>query len=110
MTKFLVNYMGSEAGTFQIEMTDADNQAFMQAWGDWAEQHKDQILDGGAPVGKTKRVTADGISDAKNAITGYTIVEADTHQAAANMFTTHPHVAMLKHPIEVMECPPIPDM
>lgn len=110
MTKFLVNYLGAKVGTFQWEMSDAESSAFMQAWGDWAEKHKAQIVDDGAPCGKTKLVTKDGISDSKNAITGYTIVEADTHDSAAQMFSDHPHIASLGLTIEVMECPPIPGM
>lgn len=110
MTKFLVNYMGQKAGTFQWEMTEEESGVFMKAWGAWAEKHKAQIVDGGAPCGKTRLVTAEGVSDTENAITGYSIVEADSHDAATQMFTDHPHVVTLGLNIEVMECPPIPDM
>jgi len=110
MTKFLVTYMGSERGRMRIAMSDEDNQKFMQAWGDWAARHEKAIIDGGAPVGRTRLVTAKGVSDTKNAITGYTIVEAASHEEAAAMFTDHPHVRMLDLCVEVMECPPIPGM
>lgn len=110
MTKFLVTYMGEKAGTFQWEMTEAESAAFMQAWTDWAEKHEAQIVDSGAPCGKTRLVTANGISDTQNAITGYSIVEADSHDAATQMFIDHPHLVTLGLTIEVMECPPIPGM
>lgn len=110
MTKFLVNYMGREPGQLGVDFSDVDDAAFMQAWGEWAEKYKAHILDDGAPCGKTKLVSKQGISATENAITGYTIVEADSHEAAAEMFTSHPHVAMLDLSIEVMECPPIPGM
>lgn len=42
-------------------------------------------------VGKTRRVTADGIADATNAFCGYVIVEASTIDEAARLFEGHPH-------------------
>ena len=50
----------------------------------------------GAPLGKTKRVTSNGMADTKNEITGYTIVEADSFDAAAKIFKNHPHFKMGK--------------
>lgn len=110
MTKFLVTYMGSESGVQPDLISEDQRQAFMQCWADWAAANKQAIVDDGAPVGKTLLVTPDAISPTKNSIVGYTIVEADSHEAAAEIFRTHPHVAILNHPIEVMVCPPVPGM
>ena len=41
----------------------------------------------------------------------YTIVRADSHEAAADVFKDHPHFMMFPgEAIEVMECLPIPGM
>jgi hypothetical protein len=42
-------------------------------------------------VGKTTRITRDGIAPSSNAICGYLVVEADTAGAAARLFADHPH-------------------
>jgi hypothetical protein len=110
MPKFLVTYLGSEAGRPPASMTEDENGQFMSAWGQWATKHARKIVDGGAPVGRTKRIDAGGVSNAKNMIVGYTIIEAPSHEDAAAMFTDHPHVVMLNHPVEVMELPAIPGM
>ena len=81
----------------------------MQAWGDWMTRHATSIVEQGGPLGKTKRVSVDGISDTKNAMTGYVIVRAESHEAAARMFEKHPHFAILPgDSVEIMECLPIP--
>ena len=63
----------------------------------------------GGPLGKTKRVSAQGIADTKNAMTGYVIVQAESHEAAAKMFERHPHFTIFPgEAVEIMECLPIP--
>jgi hypothetical protein len=53
--------------------------------------------------GKTKRVTASGVSDTKNDIMLYSFVEAESHEAAAKSFENHPHLQIPQSSIEVME-------
>ena len=61
-------------------------------------------------LGKTKRIEAKGISNTKNEITAYTIVQAESHEAAA-VFANHPHFMIFPgQSVEVMECLPIPKM
>jgi hypothetical protein len=81
----------------------------MQAWGAWMEKHKAVIVDAGGPLGKTKRTDANGISDIRNPIGGYVIVEAETHDDAAKLFEKHPHFAILPgDAVEIMPCNAIP--
>ena len=42
----------------------------------WMNKHKKSLVDGGAPLGKTKRVDAKGASNTKNSVGGYSIVQA----------------------------------
>jgi hypothetical protein len=37
----------------------------------------------------------------------YSIVQADTHEAAAKMFEGHPHLGIPKSSIEIMEIHPL---
>jgi hypothetical protein len=75
----------------------------MQAeWGRWMGQHAKMITLTEA-AGKTKAVTAAGIGDTKNEIMLYSIVEADSHEAAAKAFANHPHLTIPQSSIQVME-------
>ena len=81
----------------------------MKAWMDWASTHANVIADGGGPLGKTKRTASNGVSDIKNNMAGYTIVKAETHEAAARLFENHPHFTIFPgDSVEIMECLPIP--
>ena len=81
----------------------------MKAWGDWMATHKAAVVVEGGPLGKTKRASAAGVSDTKNNMTGYVVVRAETHEAAARMFENHPHFKIFPgESIEIMESLPIP--
>lgn len=83
--------------------------AGFEAWAAWGDKHKAAIVDGGAPLGRTKRIGRDGVADVKNLMTGYAIVKADSHEAAAALFEGHPHYTIFPgEGVEIMECLPIP--
>jgi hypothetical protein len=68
------------------------------------------IVDQGSPLGKTKRASPEGITDIKNAMTGYVIVRAESHEAAAKLFENHSHFTIFPgDSVEIMECLPLPD-
>jgi hypothetical protein len=52
--------------------------------------------------GQTKRVTGAGVADAKNDIMLLSYVEAESHEAAAKAFESHPHLQIPQASIEVM--------
>lgn len=83
----------------------------MSAWMEWGTTHAAAIVDQGAPLGKTKRASPDGITDIKNTMTGYVIIQAESHEAAAKLFEKHPHFSIFPgDSVEIMECLPLPDM
>jgi hypothetical protein len=75
----------------------------MQEWQAWMTSHESSILDKGLPLGKTKRVTKEGIEDAKNDLNWYLVIEAESHEAAAEMFRNHPHLEIPSAYIEIMD-------
>ena len=76
---------------------------------DWGTANAAAIVDQGSPLGKTKRASARGVSDSKNALTGYAIVQAESHEAAARLFESHPHFTIFPGDSgEIMECLPLP--
>ena len=80
----------------------------MLAWGNDGE-HAKMIISTEAG-GKTKRVTASGVSDTKNDIILCSFVEAESHDAAAKAFENHPHLQIPQSSIEIMYVRPMSGM
>lgn len=118
MKTFMAIYIGSATSSEKARSNardSADRQqrmlAGMEAWGNWVAGLGDAIVDLGTPLGKTLRVSPDGITPIQNACTAYVIVQAETHEAAAEMFRNHPHFTLMPgDSVEVMECLPMPAM
>ena len=109
MAKFMAVYVGAPNLGGRPDIDDQTIAAGMAAWQGWAERYAGRTLDGGGPLGKTKRVSREGVSDVNNTMTGYVIIQADTHEAAAQMFLNHPHFSIFPgDAVEIMPCMPIP--
>ena len=70
MKKFMVLYMASGAAFEEMMKNSTPEQRHkgMDAWMKWMNANKASIVEGGAPLGKTKRVDSNGTSNTKNAI------------------------------------------
>ena len=112
MSKYMGIYMAplSELEKMGSNSTPEEKKAGMNAWMQWMKDNEDSIEEEGAPLGKAKTVSLDGVKDTKNSICGYTVVEAESHDAAAKLFEGHPHFGIPGGTIEVMECMEIPEM
>ncbi|MEO8849409.1 MAG: hypothetical protein ABI440_12380 [Casimicrobiaceae bacterium] len=77
----------------------------MAAWHAWVDKHQADIVDMGGPLGKTKKVTEAGITDINNHMGAFTVVRADSHEAAATLFENHPHFMIF--PGECVEVMPV---
>ncbi len=114
MKKFLAIYTGApDAFAKWTSMDEAQRKQReaegMKAWHEWGRKHQAAILDTGGPLGKTKRTGPDGVTDIRNSMTGYVLLQAESHQAAEKMFENHPHFAIFPgEAVEIMECLPIP--
>jgi len=87
----------------------AKEQEGMAAWKAWAEKHQSAIVAMGGPLGSTKKVSASGIADVANELGAFTVVRADSHEAAARMFDRHPHFTIFPgDSVEVMPVLSIP--
>jgi hypothetical protein len=116
MKRFLAIYTGSPAAHERAQWNQLDPDARrareakgIQAWIQWGETHTAAIVDQGTPIGKTKRTGPEGVTDIKNQIAGYVIVQAESHAAAAKLFDNHPHFSIFPgDSVEIMECLPLP--
>jgi hypothetical protein len=113
MKKFMVLYLAPSAQFEQMmkNTTPEQQKKGMDAWMKWMNANQASILDGGAPLGRTKRVDAKGASDVRNDLGGYTIVQADSHDAVVKMLgNEHPHLQMPGAWVEIVEIMPLPEM
>jgi uncharacterized protein (DUF302 family) len=86
MSRFLATYHGSDMPADPQLMAQA--KAAFQAW---VEQAGPAIVDAGAPVRTVTQVSS-GAPMAAAQIGGYSIIEAETPDAAATMLEKHPYV------------------
>lgn len=112
MKKFLVTYLAPVSVIDEWKKTDPAKrkeaeEKMRDEWKKWMSDNSRIFADHGAGVGKTKRVTASGATDTRNDIMLYAIIEADSHDAAANLFKSHPHLQIPQSSIEVMEINPL---
>jgi hypothetical protein len=115
MKKYLAVYTGSPAAmdawkAMDPRQREEKERAGVAAWKQWATDHARDIVDQGSPLGKTKLISAKGISDIRNNMGAYTVVQAESQEAAARLFEKHPHFMLFPgEAVEVMECLPMPE-
>jgi len=85
MTDYVLVYIG---GDMPDDMTEEQRNAVMGEWGAWYEKLGAAIKDGGKPFGASKHV---GDGTAPHA-TGYTVITADSLEAAVAAVDGHPHL------------------
>lgn len=90
MTNFVLIYTGGG-----MPESKEEQEKVMGAWGAWYGEMGEAIVDGGNPFGPSKSVTDKGVSEgavSDPAATGYTIISADSLDAAVAKVKNHPHV------------------
>jgi hypothetical protein len=111
---YLAIFTGTQAGRHAWHaMPETERKAReekgMAAWKGWMDKHGDAVVAVGGPLGRTKRITRDGIRDVRNELGAFTVVRAASHDAAAKMFEGHPHFTIFPgEAVEVMPVLPIP--
>jgi hypothetical protein len=78
------------------------------AWKMWMEKHHAAVVGASGPLGKTKKITERGIEDVSNEMGAFTVVRAESHEAAAKLFEEHPFTIFPGESVEVMPVLPIP--
>jgi hypothetical protein len=112
MKKFLVLYKATR-GEFEKAMNSspAEQKAGMEQWTAWGQKAASSIVDMGAPLGKSLRITKGGASPVVNDLGGYSILQAESKEALAETLKGHPHFLMgPESSIEVTELMAIPGM
>lgn len=91
MPNFIIAYHGGSKPE-----TPEDGAKQMAKWKAWLEDLGETVVNPGTPLGKSKFVSAAGVSDGggQDALTGYTTVEADDMDAALVMAKACPFLEM----------------
>ena len=90
MPTFLVTYHGGGEMPASPEARDQ----MMAAFGAWVASVGEHMVDPGAPLGASKTVSSDGVSDGGAVqIGGYSLIKADDLDAAVGLVKSHPFVA-----------------
>jgi hypothetical protein len=78
MAKYLFAYRGG-----MMEQDEQKRQEAMQAWGAWFGKIGEAVVDPGNPFGGSTSVSGNGSGAAASQLTGYTVVKADSLDAAS---------------------------
>ena len=90
MAKYLITYSG---GATPDNTTQEQREALMQAWMDWFGGLGEAVVEMGSPTGASKVVAPGGVvSDGAPGITAYSVISADSLEAAAEACRQHPHL------------------
>ena len=114
MKRYLAVFTGTPAAMAEWEkLPESERQQKMAqgvaAWHKWGDDNAGSIAEMGGPLSKTKRVSKEGVSDIRNNLAAFTIVQAESQEAAARLFLDHPHFTLFPGDgVEVMEVLPIP--
>ncbi len=100
MPKYLFAYHGGN-----VPDTPEEGKAEMKRWMDWYGDMGAAVVDGGAPVGQSHTVSKDGhVEDGgANPISGYSIIECDSYEAACAHAKNNPMVVNGSGSVEVAE-------
>ncbi|MEL6808481.1 MAG: hypothetical protein AAFO97_11925 [Pseudomonadota bacterium] len=104
MPKFKFAYHGGG-----MPETPEEGARMMAAWNEWYSEMGEALVDGGAPVGQSMTVSLGGVAPdgGANPLSGYTVVQADTIEAACEMAKGCPMIADGSGSVEVA---PVIDM
>ncbi len=91
------------------EERKAQEAEVMGKWSEWFADHKDNVLNS-ISLGKTKKVSSNGVEDASNGYVLSSYVSGESTEAVANMFKDHPHLLIPGATIEIMEATQMPGM
>ena len=112
MKKFLVLYTAQTSAMENMAQMDGEaKNKEMAKWGAWMEKVGSGMVDMGAPLGSTAKVSKEGDSETPSNLVGYSILQAESMDEVKKLLEGHPHLEMPGScQIEVHECLPVPGM
>ncbi len=89
MNNYVFTYYGEPAFKNQEEGAN-----YMKNWLEWTDSLGKALVNPGVPLKKAKTVNSSGVSDnnSSNRLTGYSVVQAESMEAAIQMAKKCPHL------------------
>lgn len=108
MSNYIMIYRGESTDT--ADMTQEQAAEVMARWGAWIGAVGSALIDIGAPFGAGISVVDDGTTTSATALSGYSVVEADSLDAARALSDGHPYLSegAGNFAIEIFELTPVP--
>ena len=111
MTKYVFIYHAPMTPADAAPPSQEQMDAVMGEWNAWAGKVGDGMVDFGTPLAGGTRVTTEGTAPSTREVAGYSIIEADSMDAALELARRPPHQSMPGGcEIEVHEAQAIPGM
>lgn len=108
MPQFMMVYKGD--ATDMSAMTPEEGQAVMAKWGVWMQKVGASLTDIGSPFGPGSSVVDDGTTGTAASLTGFSVVDAPSMEAAQQLADGHPYLSEGKgdYAIDIYELLPVP--
>lgn len=108
MSRYMLIYNGKATDPSQMSPEDAAK--VMEGWGTWMGTVGAALVDVGTPFGQGTSIVDDGSSADAIELSGYSIVEAGSLDAARELATSHPFLSEGNgnYAVEVYEMLPVP--
>jgi hypothetical protein len=108
MSRFMMIYKGE--ATDMSDMTEEQAAGVMAKWATWMERVGPALVDVGTPFGPAASVVDDGSSGTSASLTGYSIVEAGSLDAAKALADGHPYLneGAGNYALDIFELLPVP--
>ncbi len=108
MADFMLIYKGE--ATDMADMTPEQGAEVMAKWMAWIDRVGDSLTDVGSPFGPGASIVDDGSTGTAGSLTGYSIVSADSMDAALALADGHPYLSDSDggYAIDVFELMPVP--
>ncbi|HEU5002212.1 MAG TPA: hypothetical protein VFW71_05460 [Actinomycetota bacterium] len=94
MARFIVLYTADPATVQQMmtNLTPEQSAAGMALWQQWAASCGPALVDLGSPIGPGNHLEGGSVGSSSSQVCGYSIVEADSLEAATALVDGHPHL------------------
>jgi len=90
-------------------MPETEHDSLMEEWGAWLEKHGADVAEPGLPFGARTALDGAGEERVASPLSGYSIVRADSLEAASELCRDHPFLSDggEAHAVEIFELVPI---
>lgn len=108
MPQYMMIYQGE--ATDMADMSEEQAAEVLSKWQSWMGKVGGALADVGSPFGPGQSIVDDGSTGSAARLTGYSIVEADSLEDAAELADGHPYLSEGRgnYSVELFELMPVP--